>query len=45
MISEFVCWLGFHDWLCLMRWRNEHSEMTGWACSRCNKQRWEQWDE
>lgn len=51
MISRLLCWMGFHDWLCLLRWQNKdeynhcpRSEMTGWVCSRCGRQRTEQWD-
>jgi len=50
MIGKLFCWMGFHDWLCVFRhhWgtdRNDAgSQTTVWTCSRCNKNKTEQWD-
>lgn len=50
MISRIVCWLGFHDWLCVFahHWGTDRnglgSESTVWECSRCGKHLNKQWD-
>ena len=51
MISKIMCWIGFHDWLCLYREAHINPESlqtisysSGWVCSRCNKNRSEAWD-
>ena len=48
MIERLLCWLGLHDWQCIMRRRNPESEVTRWKCFRANcieHGRIEQWDE
>ncbi len=51
MLSKFLCWLGFHDWGCMYHHQWDHSrtglgtsEITGWKCHRCPKEKTEQWD-
>lgn len=45
-----LCWLLGHSFICLFRywWQSgvgeQGSEITGWVCQHCGKQRYEQWD-
>jgi len=51
-MARLLCWLGLHDWLCVYRktWSYDAraivgtSSSTAWICSRCDKQRTEEWD-
>ena len=45
-MRKHLCWLLGHSYICLYRRHRggKSSEVTGWMCQHCGKQRHHQWD-